>query len=388
VGATIVDMAAGAPGSIVLDTGDATCAPGEAGCVELSTVLAGLGEVGLGVYAVGEKDLAVGLEGWRRVRSKLPADPKIICANVRDDSGLEVAAPLVRAVAGGRTILIAAVLSPSFERGLREAGVPVRILPPAPAVRAAIAAEGKADYVLLLSHAPVEESRALVRDVPEADLVLTAHAGPLPWREPEILDGRMLLAPGAGWLYVGGALLRDAGQGRKPELFECLQRAVTGKLPSAPTVALRMDVAMKALRRPEAIEGVLRIAAGAEPPGSPTWTGPAACASCHPSVHAAWKEDVHARSMEGVRKKDYAGVMHCLSCHATAPGRRGGTVAPGDAQNAVTCEACHGPGAAHAASEGKVRMGDARASCAACHVPDMSPGFKFEDAWPKVKHGK
>jgi hypothetical protein len=388
IGGNLMDMIGRAPNSLVLDLGDATCAPGEAGRLELVAALAGLGETGLGVSAVGEKDLAIGLDAWRAAKADIPGNPKIICANVRDEEGRELVPGVAHGVSGSRKFVFAAALSPSFEKGLREGGVPIRILPAAAAVRAALAAAGKADYVVLLSHAPLEESRALLRAVPEADLVLTAHAGPLPWREPEIIDGRMLLAPGSGWLYVGGALLRDTGPGRKPELFECLQRSVSGRVPGAPTTLLRVDHAMRTMRAPGVFEQVLRTAAASEPPGNPTWIGPAACVACHATVHASWKEDVHARTMEGIRGREFSGTFQCLTCHATAPGRRGGRVAEGDAQDAVTCEACHGPGAAHAAAEGRVKMGDARASCAACHVPDMSPGFKFEDAWPRLKHGK
>ena len=93
-------------------------------------------------------------------------------------------------------------------------------------------------------------------------------------------------------------------------------------------------------------------------------------------------------SLEKVRAKGFDRIWQCLPCHATAPGRKGGHLVPGDSQAAVTCEACHGPGAAHAAADGRVRLADARASCASCHVLEMSPAFKFEEAWPRVVHGR
>jgi mono/diheme cytochrome c family protein len=54
----------------------------------------------------------------------------------------------------------------------------------------------------------------------------------------------------------------------------------------------------------------------------------------------------------------------------------------------VTCEACHGPGAAHVAAEGKAPLEPAKDSCIRCHTAEMSPAFDYEEAWPVIVHGK
>jgi mono/diheme cytochrome c family protein len=52
----------------------------------------------------------------------------------------------------------------------------------------------------------------------------------------------------------------------------------------------------------------------------------------------------------------------------------------------ISCEACHGPGGAHARSQsrdyGKVEF----ARCYECHMPDRSPGFDAEEAWKRAGH--
>jgi hypothetical protein len=266
----------------------------------------------------------------------------------------------------------------------------VRILPPAAAVREALRAGGKADFAILLSHAPLEESRALLLEIPELDAVLSAHAGPSPLAKGEVHGGRVLLAPGEGWRYAGGAVFKEAEPGRRPTLLDQTFRAVgggPGDVPP-PTSPLLGETAYR-LAEAGFLPGVLRKAAAAAPPGSPVLTGPGACGSCHPGAHAAWRSGTaHSRSMEKVREKAFGAVPDCLRCHATGAGLRGGHAEKGDAQDAVTCEACHGPGAAHAAADGKSALADAKASCAACHAPEMSPGFRFEEAWPRVVHGR
>jgi hypothetical protein len=388
VGNLIRDMSRSVQIQVLLDTGDEAGAPGEAGAAELDAALRSLSDCGLAVAAVGERDLAVGLDRWRAVKNGLPQEVKLICANLRDEQDHELVPAVAHLVLGRKKVLVVAVLSPSFEKDLRAAGAPVKILPPAPAVREALAAAGKADFVVAISHAPPEESRALLKAVPAVDVVITAHAGTLPWREPEVLDGRTVLATGAGWQFVSVVGFRDVGEGRRPELIDNANRPVSASLPTAGPLQVHLDMALTRMRTPGFLEATLREAAAREPADAPACTGPASCASCHPAAHAKWSADPHARSMAAVRAKKFDPVWLCLSCHATAPGRRGGHLKPGDEQEAVTCEACHGPGGAHVAADGRVPLDNPKDSCARCHIPEMSPGFTFDGAWPKVVHGR
>jgi len=388
VGPLLREMTERAPVSMLLDLGDMACGPGEAGAAELFAGLAAFGDCGLAVGAVGEKDLLVGLERWRDVKNRLGPEVKILCGNLQDDEGRPLAPAVAHLTAGRKKVLVAAILSPSFEAGLRAAGVDVKITDPVAALKDGLRAAGKADYVILLSHAPVEESRGILKAVADLDVVITAHAGPLPWKEPEIVDGRVLLGAGTGWQFANGVALKDMGEGRKPELGDSFSRAVRWSTPQNPALQFHADVALRRLGQEGFLESALRESAERDPADAPSFAGPAACAACHPAAHGKWKEEPHARSMAKVREKGFGSAPLCLSCHATAPGRRGGHLAPADAQAAVTCEACHGPGAAHVAAEGHAPLSLARDSCIRCHTAEMSPAFRIEEAWPKVEHGR
>lgn len=383
------EMATAAGSAVVLDTGDMAAAPGESGAVEFEAALSVLRESGLQVAAVGERDLRMGLERWKEVKNRRGEGVAFLCANLRDERGLEVVPSVAHFAVGRRKVLVTAVLSPSFEKELREAGVPVRILPPLESVREALRNAGRADYVAVLSHAPAAESRALAEALPEADLVVTAHAGTLPSLEPEKAEGRLLVAPGSGWQFVSGCLLRDAGEGKRLEFLDHVCRAVNATLPPSQAAQVVLEMADLRARDPGFLGAVLRAEAERAPEGAPRFAGPGACVSCHPAAHAKWKEsDPHARSAEGVRRQGFGHAWHCLPCHTTGPGRPGGHLAPEDPQEAVACEACHGPAGAHVAEDGRSPLADPRASCAACHVPEMSPGFRFEEAWPRIVHGR
>jgi len=387
--AVVEDLVRNGPASVLLSTGDNACAPGEAGAIEYEHAAVVLKEVGLAATAVGEMDLRIGLERWREVKNRTSEGVAVLCANLRDAQGRPLVAGAALRPAGTRTVAVVAVLSPSFEPGLRAAGVDVRILPPVEAARAALREVGPADLTVLLAHAPRAEAEALARDLPEVDCTIAAHGGDLPSLDAERVGDRTFLVAGTGWRNVGQAIF--GGRKGPPGLVGYETRPLSGASPPLEFHTFQMRLARQKLSE----EGFLAAALAAEAKGAPAgseFTGPTACAACHPSAHAAWILERHSRAMgdekSGIRKRGSEHLPLCLGCHATGAGSAGGFLRYGDDQSAVTCEACHGPGAAHAADRGKTKLRDARASCASCHIPEMSPRFKFEEAWQKIAHGK
>lgn len=374
--------------AMLLDTGDLPSAPGAAGGLEMQAGLRFLEAAGPSFSAVGERDLLVGLEGWRAAKALMGPRVAVLCANLRDAQDREITAAWAPVAIGSRRAVVTAILSPSFEKGLRDAGVDVKLLPPIPAIREALKAAGKADFVVVISHAPFAESKALLRDLPEADVLVTAHAGEESGVASEVVDGRQLLVAGSGWQTVGGVSFGDDGPGRRLRYLDTTTRPVPMDPAPPPPVKFVLDEILARARVEGVLEGSLRAAAEREAAAS--YAGPRACATCHGAAHTALQKQgaPHSRSLDPVKARGFLRVHQCLSCHATAPGRKGGHVEPGDAQATVTCEACHGPGAEHVATGGTARLLDAKASCAACHVPEMGPDFRYETAWPKVKHGK
>lgn len=111
------------------------------------------------------------------------------------------------------------------------------------------------------------------------------------------------------------------------------------------------------------------------------YVGAEVCRVCHEAQHAAWAATKHARALERLSGAERAG-NRCIRCHVTdspelvaAEGDRPGL--PG-----VQCEACHGPGRAHAetARSGAVRPGaivrtPSEQTCTRCHNSE-SPHYK------------
>jgi len=186
--------------------------------------------------------------------------------------------------------------------------------------------------------------------------------------------------------------------------------------------------ALLKLPRAERAERLRRTCAGAREtlfdPDTPH-IGSAACGKCHPTEYSALRDSRHAKALDLLRrpapevwsvpphKRGVAGLgkPECLPCHTTGYGRPGGYPAAAlppsaggsrvgaptpQAMAGVGCEACHGPGKAHADDPKRPRAihrlsgGCPECSvlpiCRQCHDDANDPDFDPRTALPKSKH--
>ena len=173
------------------------------------------------------------------------------------------------------------------------------------------------------------------------------------------------------------------------------------------------------LPRAEREQRLRRLCSGADAqlfdPDTP-YVGSAACGKCHPTEHAALKDGFHARALGLLAKpaRDHWSVprhkrgvvgirkAECIRCHVTGHGRPGGFPASAPASPlghplaGVGCEACHGPGKAHADDSKKpraiARLGgtcpecNVLPICRQCHDDANAPDFDYKKALPKAVH--
>ncbi|ACY18073.1 multiheme c-type cytochrome [Haliangium ochraceum] len=123
------------------------------------------------------------------------------------------------------------------------------------------------------------------------------------------------------------------------------------------------------------------------------YVGAAACGRCHPEAYASWQASAHARADELLGEDASAA---CLSCHTTGEAPAGPVFFGG-----VSCESCHGPGAAYARDDVMRNPHLARllglrdlstaaardALCAACHEAQtrLRP-FDAASAYRRIEH--
>lgn len=122
------------------------------------------------------------------------------------------------------------------------------------------------------------------------------------------------------------------------------------------------------------------------------YAGAKACASCHRSEYAQWRETPHASAYKTLLNVHRHYQPQCVSCHVVGfqspTGFRFGSSDETFAN--VQCEVCHGPGAEHARLPRRtniIRQVPAEV-CLECHTPEHSDRFVYSERVPKVMHSR
>lgn len=119
------------------------------------------------------------------------------------------------------------------------------------------------------------------------------------------------------------------------------------------------------------------------------YVGNLACAKCHAQAAATWNASRHPKSLVTLKQIGESDDPDCVKCHVTGldstHGYRSERLTPTLAS--VTCESCHGPGGAHAASPRSQSLSNVGpTACVKCHTSEQSPHFDFASYWAKIKH--
>lgn len=114
------------------------------------------------------------------------------------------------------------------------------------------------------------------------------------------------------------------------------------------------------------------------------YVGYTACVECHADVVEGWKTTPHANAFEDLRRQgeEKQSVPGCVRCHVVAMDADGGFIDMGLTPELkdVQCEACHGPGRAHAASRNPADIvgKPGEAACRACHTKGQDRNFDYK----------
>lgn len=139
-----------------------------------------------------------------------------------------------------------------------------------------------------------------------------------------------------------------------------------------------------------------------------SYTGSAACASCHAEADKIWQASVHSHALRTLEEHAEQQNMDCLQCHVVGLYERGGfnPDEPLTQLSAVGCENCHGPGSQHIAAAKLAELEGGQwpvpaeqwqgakysiersslPNCIKCHDSYNSPKFEPQSYWEKIAH--
>lgn len=320
--------------------------------------------------------------------------------------------------AGGRKIGVTAVLGDSFAAELKSSS-DVVIQPAADALRKALEqlqAQG-CDYLVLLSHAKLAESRQLAIDVPGFDLVVSAGDFPEPDYNLEAIEGSRtkLIQVGAKGMFT--TLVGLYPNEDKPVRYQRV--ALSSQFVDSPRM-MELFASYQKQLQDKGFEG-LKVPVQALPDDL-KFVGSESCGDCHSRAFEVWKDSGHFGATESLVHPPNSRSMiprhfdpECLSCHVTGWNpQRYYPYSSGFASLEQTpkltgngCENCHGPGSAHVAAESadvdasqetlialrnkmRLPLAEAKDRCLQCHDQDNSPDFQhegaFEEYWQQIAH--
>jgi len=287
--------------------------------------------------------------------------------------------------------------------------------------------EGRCDQLVLLSHAPPEETKELARRFPEFDWVVTAKGAEEPPKTPTKIEetpAQLIEVGNKGMHAIVVGLYKSSTPRWRYQRVPLDHRFADAQEIHQMHVEYQRQLQ-------QLVEGVGWRGLGLKQvphPSGGKFAGSKACADCHLSATEVYEGTPHFHATETIVKlvnPPRHFDPECVSCHATGwepqkyfpfeSGFLGLKETPDLTGNG--CENCHGPAARHVAAEsgelqaseeeleslraalrlkieehegnkeGQVyKEGSVVHMCMQCHDLDNSPDFDFQEYWPKVAH--
>lgn len=360
------------PGATVLvDAGNRFIAGGRAGQIQAAYLAEAAERVGVAAINLGVDERNLGadflhdIEAVRRlpwVRTNPPPSPE----------GAWPGTEVLRLYAGEQRLVVAGI-STVATRG--EGNVP----DPATAVQGVAAGLRPVERLVVLLQGSLADADALARAEPRIDLIVTADGGAAIDSQAHKVGDVLVVATGTDGKWLGSITLTP---GRLPVTAVTAYR-LGEEIPDDPATAALVADYYGALKEARVL---------ADEPPRPTaggsFTGAAACESCHPDAYQIWQTGPHARALDTLVARGKDGAPECVACHTLGYGFTGGFVdgATTPERGGVQCENCHGVGSNHIANPSPEYGHAGEHTCRTCHTAEQSTHFDFDTYWQRIFH--
>lgn len=290
--------------------------------VQASHLVDALNLLGHDAVTPGEKDFALGLRTFERLRKR--ARFKFLAANLRRKGApfLPASAVFTRPRAGGQ-LRIGVIGVVGDDLGWpRE----LKATAPIPAARAeARKLRPKVDVLIALTHLGFEKDQELAKAVPELDLVVGGHSQTF-LQDPPKQGKTVLYQSSFRNQYVGVVTLAKpfSGDGHQLVALDAAFDPPAGA--DAGSLSAKMEALVKKFKdtvaeinsKEEAklVQASIPSAAG----GGPKFHTFPRCAECHLKQFDFWRKTPHANALEPLLKASQARNKACLGCHTVGLG--------------------------------------------------------------------
>ena len=401
-----------------------------------------LHKIGYQLMGLGTEEVAMGTDFlFSQVPDATVPDVKLpyVCANLAFYGVEDLPSPLRFKIVevGKLKIGVTSIFGEDYFKQLFASNPPpaevLKFIPPADALKKVLEQLKSANpnFLVLLSHAPKEETKKLIAQFPEFNIVQTAGGKEDPHisSQPELIGNTYLWETGYKGKKVGLVGFYPKAEPGKQFKFELVDLDKY-RFKRTPEMEEIMRYYQERLKNEKLVENEQPI----PHPDNTTYVGAKVCGDCHTRAYLKWRSSKHAKALEALEKghpvkpgesKEHSEYdqaewinriydPECLSCHVTGWNPQEVFRYESGYVNKETtphlagqqCENCHGPGAKHSELEyawekerkksperdeqrKKMHLEVATAEtmvCIKCHDPDNSPTFNFKKYWEEVKH--
>ncbi len=372
--------------AIAVSTGDLIKTSERQEEIKMEYLFAAMKEMGCILHNLGEKDFEIGLPALSFASQTNTID--FLCGNIEINSPfpLKYKKYLLKELPEFNVPLKIAFLSIISESLIKEHLLDfIRVYDPVQSLTPVInQIKGKADLIVLISHAPMEESVEIAEIFPEIGLVITGHGIEDPIESLMYVNNTPLLSHGIGGKYVAVAdyvvkngTIRNTSVDIVP-------------LDDKYAASEGMQALLKQYQQTLKAEDLLNNLPKLPLEDGNFYIGSLACGTCHKKIHAHWSNTSHQKAYTTLSDSGQQYDPECISCHTVGFGYVSGFANYETNRNLahVGCESCHGAGGNHIKnitdSYGKVNEN----GCLECHNSDHSPKFQYPKYWEKIKHPK
>ncbi len=376
---------------ILLSLGDIPGKIGRQDEIKMETALSALGHIGYVAHNLGEKDLDMGADLLGYLSQVSNVD--FISSNIVDltSQALNLKPYIIKEIKNRELLLkvgILGVLSPDLiENTYQDLEVTDPVESLKPLINDLVA---KTDFLILLSHAEIEESIRIAEACPELDLIISGHRVDRPDLYIEKVKNTYVIPVGEKGKYLGKITLqlkhKELGvvQHFNSDSFDIETIAIDESYEDSPEIKTLLKIYQQRLKDEELAKNVFKT----EPPSNLEFISNKDCAACHNKIFKHWEETGHASAYETLVKSGHEYDPECLKCHTVGMDYFTGfeTIETTPELRGVGCESCHGPGSKHkeTLSKGYGRVNVEQ--CIICHESEHSSHFIYEDYWKKIVH--
>jgi len=243
----------------------------------------------------------------------------------------------------------------------------------------------KSDILVLISHAPIEESIEIARSFPEIDLILTGHGIDEPHESVEYVKNTPVVSHGKKGKYV---VVADYTVNNNNKVRRTSIDVVP--LDEKYNDSERMERLLKDYQQVLKDEDLLSSVSQIPLPSGWSYVGSYLCGTCHKKIYEHWNETLHSKSYSTLVRAGQEYDPECIECHTTGYGYVSGFLNYKKDKHLsnVGCESCHGAGSNHVKDVEEKYDSMAKEECGRCHESEHSPEFQYNEYWEKIRHPK